>query len=195
MLNGLFPHGIPESAVWTDLEQINKVLNCLGTWDSLNHTFMPNGGGLDLEKATESMEEGCIEMRLDGFHHVVKPISLTFVNIQNDLPWGYFMLDTGGLPATGIAEVYKGMEYLCELASGEYVPSSEYERSGQGGKRYHQDCRIVSRYTHGKFLIVAKSSVYNRISSTYDARHNKMTHTEFKDYMISMREGVLEVGL
>ena len=51
-----------------------------------------------------------------------------------------------------------------------------------------KDYRIVYRYLSGSFVIFAKTSIYNDISGTYDARHSKMTAEEFKKYILNLRQ-------
>src|SRR5262249_4619412 len=59
----LFPRLIPERAEWRGLSDIVTILNLLGQHAELNHTFHPDGGGLDLQGAATSAEEGCLELR------------------------------------------------------------------------------------------------------------------------------------
>ena len=48
--------------------------------------------------------------------------------------------------------------------------------------------RTVYRYLKGSFVIFAKTSIYNEIIGTYDARHSKMTAEEFKKYILNLRQ-------
>ena len=48
--------------------------------------------------------------------------------------------------------------------------------------------RTVYRYLKGSFVIFAKTSIYNEIIGTYDARHSKMTAEEFRKYILNLRQ-------
>ena len=58
----------------------------------------------------------------------------------------------------------------------------------EDGKPLPKEYRIVERYIKGSFVVFSKSSVYNDISGTYDARHNKMTTEQFREYISNLRE-------
>lgn len=59
-----------------------------------------------------------------------------------------------------------------------------YDDETEFPKRY----RKVDRFLNGSFVIFSKQSVYNYISGTYDARHNKMSSREFRHYIETMRQ-------
>ncbi len=52
--------------------------------------------------------------------------------------------------------------------------------------------RIVDRHIKGDFVIFQKTSTYNRITDTYDGRHNKMSTDEFRLYIEEKVEGIRE---
>jgi hypothetical protein len=78
----IFPTGIPESCVWKSISSIISVLNLIGLIDSSNHMFYPTGGGIDIEKASLSVEDGCIEI-FTGFTDIVKPEKLLFESFND----------------------------------------------------------------------------------------------------------------
>ena len=68
----LFPTTIPAHAEWHNIKDIVSVLQLLGQYNSQNHTFFPDGGGLDLTGANLSYEKDCIELHCDGLVYVGK---------------------------------------------------------------------------------------------------------------------------
>ncbi len=189
ILNKLFPVSVPKRVIWEDLDEIIQILKILGSVQSLNHLFFPDTGGLDLIDARRSIEEGCIELDFDSIY-IVKPIKLIFESFGADPSWNYFRLETGGLNSSG---VYTNNEFessiyepLAELHPGQYanheiLQNMDYHK--EGGLDIPDTARFVTRYFKGAFVIFNKRSRYNLESSTYDARHNKMTTDEFRDYI------------
>ena len=190
-LRELFPEGIPSAAEWRDVSTIISILNKLGSIPSLNHTFTPPGGGLDLSGAKMSVEQGCIELNFDGIVDIVKPTFLKFYSfLEKNLEWAYFRLETGGIEPSGI---YKNntfcYEELTELRSGKYIDRS-YADIGFFGhdhegneKPLPETARVVSRMFEGTFVTFAKGSIYNAVNGTYDGRHNKMSDQDFYEYI------------
>lgn len=190
-LKKIFPEGIPAGAEWRDLSTIISTLNMLGSPPSLNHTFTPPGGGLDLSGATISVEQGCIELNLDGIIDIVMPKFLKFYSFPGkDLEWAYFRLETGGIEPSGI---YKdntfSYEELTELRSGKYVERSYADIGFYGYDEcgneipLPDEARVVSRVFEGAFVTFAKGSIYNAVTGTYDGRHNIMSDQEFFEYI------------
>lgn len=50
-------------------------------------------------------------------------------------------------------------------------------------RQYSTEIRFVRRYVRGDFLIIQKTSQYNRSAYTYDAKHNLMSPDEFRRYI------------
>ncbi len=190
-LKELFPEGIPLTVEWRDLSSIISILNKLGSIPSLNHTFMPLSGGLDLTGAKMNVEQGCIELEFGGIIDVVKPKFLKFYSFPgNDLEWAYFRLETGGiLPSEVYEDNTFNYEELTELTPGEYIDRSWMDHGYYG---YDQEgneqplpetARVVSRVFEGAYVIFSKGSIYNSVSGTYDGRHNKMSDPDFYEYI------------
>lgn len=185
--NTLFGKIVPDSARWSDIDDIITVLNFLGRMPNINHMFVPSGGGEDFESAERAEEDGCICIKSLG-NVIVKPKCLYAENVEKDYIWSYFRLELDELKP--IFEIVDGQTYenLTEDVAGHYVSWV------CGNYGYYDDgtplpanYRIVYRYLKGSFVIFAKSSIYNDISGTYDARHSKMTAEEFRDYIMNLR--------
>lgn len=186
--NTLFGKIIPDTAKWTNIDDIIMVLNLLGKMPNLNHIFIPSGGGQDFEYAERAEEEDCICIKSLG-NVILKPKSLYAENIEKDYIWSYFRLELEELPP--ISEQYDIQTYetLTEDVPGHYVSwicgnYGYYEDDKPLPKGY----RIVQRYIKGSFVIFSKSSIYNEISGTYDARHSKMTAEQFREYIFHLRK-------
>lgn len=204
----------PETIIFRNTEQIVNVLNEIGNSKASNHTFMPSGGGLDMENSSNAPEEDLIEINM-GIAHIVKPNSLT-INLVSDNPeWWYLRLNCLHFPASGVYEKledetntevdsYKSKmdrkleertkyygEELVEVSPGEYIDRSHWDESFLGydedGNRIPlpEKARLVNRMQNGgDFVIFSKSSLYNQISSTYDGRHNLMDEEQFYKYIV-----------
>lgn len=186
--NTLFGKIIPDTAKWTNIDDIIMVLNLLGKMPNLNHMFIPSGGGQDFEYAERAEEEDCICIKSLG-NVILKPKSLYAENIEKDYIWSYFRLELEELPPVSEQRNIQTYETLTEDVPGHYVSwkcgnYGYYEDDKPLPKGY----RTVQRYIKGSFVIFSKSSVYNDISGTYDARHSKMTTEQFRDYIFYLRK-------
>lgn len=196
----LFNEKIPDYIEWDAEEQIIEILNKFEKGQ--NHTFLPGGGGLDLDGAVRSKEKGCIELILDGTNSIVKPKVLSFHSFGKYLEWAYFRLDCEALEPSGIYddtyykndEFYLPYEELTEVGSGEYKDRYYIEELIElnGYDNIPKNIKLVTRYMDGAFVIFAKGSTYNRISSTYDARHNKMSNEQFHAYIQGAVNHIME---
>ncbi|MFC0517342.1 hypothetical protein ACFFGT_24235 [Mucilaginibacter angelicae] len=179
----IFPLGIPAHCEWVDLNEMIRVLNKIGSINNINHMFYPTGGGLDLESAKLSEEKGCIEL-YTGTADILKPAVLSFEGFKDPI-WNYFRIDTAELKSSGVygeSSDYSNEE-LTEISPLKYVSRSYWDESEYEGKNLPKSARLVTRHLKGSFVIFSKGSFYNRKSSTYDARHNKMTAKEFRNYI------------
>ena len=173
----LFPNHIPTRAEWQNLDTIASILTLIGSRDSLNHTFFPDGGGLDISSARMSAEDACLELEFDFGVYIVRPKRLIFENFGADQQWNYFRLEADSLEESG---VYPGIsenhmsEQLVRLAGGSYVDYDNHSDPFPPG------ARSVARCFGGSFVIFQKTSIYNQVSETYDGRHNKMTAEVFR---------------
>ncbi len=182
----LFPVIRPERAIWTDIDDIVQILSLLGERTGLNHLFFPSGGGMDLTGAIRSdVEPGCIELDTEGQTVVLRPARLLFESFGTDAQWDYFRLEAAPLDPSGVYdEAGLGLdEEVTEIPDVGYVERWHWDENEYEEKSLPEGSRVVSRYFGGAFVIFQKTSFYNRISATYDARHNKMSADEFREYM------------
>lgn len=199
-----------DKQVWVNPSEILDVLNYVGKHEASNHTFMPSGGGLDLTGASTSNEVDLIELNFDGSAKLVNPTSLIFHAPDDDPRFWYFRLETAKFKPTDVYDnsasteefvpwsestqvswstQYSGEE-LVEVSPGYYLSRSHWDESflGLDEDGYEiplpEEARLVTRAINGgAYVIFSKSAPYNLISSTYDARHNRMDDQEFLQYI------------
>jgi hypothetical protein len=185
MLTELFAGGVPNSADWDDSNQIIKVLDFIGKHEAMNHTFLPRSGGLDLLGASKSNEEGLIELNLDNIAHLLKPKTLHFRwPEKSDVNWAYFYLETYEIDFSGVYKSVTGPgEELVEISPGKYIKRDYWDLGEYNGEPLPREARLIGRYEKGNFVTFSKASIYNRTSSTYDGRHDKMGFDVFEKHI------------
>lgn len=188
-INEIFPHGIPLKCEWSNDQEIINVLNIVGRLESSNHLFYPNGGGLDLESATTSHENDCIEI-YTGRSEVISPVKLTFHSFDddNENEWSYFRIELKSLKQTGVYnKTIDFMEPLTELYPLHYVERKYWDDGEYNGQSLPNTARDLLRWLKGSMVIFGKSSHYNRHNRTYDGRHNKYDDDQFRNYIENVR--------
>jgi serine/threonine protein kinase len=179
----LFPTGVPTRAIWEGLENIINVLNELSIIETLNHLFLPDGGGLNLIGVKKSHEDGCIEINV-GFPIILKPKRLIFESFDYVEEWNYFRLESDVLNPSEYYPKVVDYEILTELEPLLYTDYKCSDYNDFNGKELPENARSIKRHlSEDSFVIFQNTSTYNKISSTYDGRHNKMTADQFREYI------------
>lgn len=190
----LFPQGKLSSAKWTDIADIVSVLQKVSL-PNLNHTFFPEGGGMDLIGCEESLEAGCIELIWSRRSaSVAKPLSLAYENFPGFSSLSYFRLelqqlnpwsdgiDIGKYRHEELAEIYP-MDYRERLV----VNAGYYDHDENGDEiAVPMDSRVITRHFNGSFVIFAKGSLYNNLKGKHDAyygQHDKMGAEAFRKFV------------
>ena len=183
-----FPSGIPYSAYWIECDAIIRVLGHF-TSTNLNHTMLPNGGGNNMSEVALSKEQDCIELRPSpGVAYVCRPSRLYFDYIPSALRESFFLLEVLPLSPSGVYEpAPSGREELLELPDGQYVSRGYLDEGFLGHDENGATIPIpsphrliVRQLAAGKFLLVAKASLWNATPGTYDGRHNQLSHSEIR---------------
>ncbi|MDQ0166137.1 serine/threonine-protein kinase [Bacillus horti] len=182
----------PSTVIWRDKLQVVDILKNLSKLN-FNHTFLSEGGGMDLIATDlfEEIEEDMIVLSF-GFNmkHVFKLNKLIWELPNNDPEFSYFRLEfdrVNPIYPSAVQDLEKWMknqkiENVNKVFSEDLIVNSsgEYEA-------YSEDDEItscsVTRWFNGSFLIVPKNSIYNSIQNTYDGRHSKFKAEEFREYM------------
>lgn len=182
--NTIFPHGAPQTAIWSNIDSIINVLKLTSKTTSLNHMFLPTGGGMTLSGVTQAWEDGFIELDV-GWTIYLKPKQLIFENFDNKSYWNYFRIECESVNATGLDSTAQGdlKEDICELRPGKYGPYSLWEYRNEKETPLPDGAKPIERYLSGAFVIFNTRSPYNLTPSTYDARHNRMNSAQFRDYI------------
>ena len=189
----IFGEYSPQSAVFSKIDDIVKVLNIVSKSPAMNH-FLFVRGGLDLEKVEKAKEQDCIYIYTDGFCQVAKPKCLFYESFV-DSRWNYFLLELAPLSLAVGKEFDEYEERVVEDCPGHYVSAIDacygvYDYDT--GKPLPSEYKIVYRLLKGKMLIVLKTGPYNHIAGTYDGRHNDCSTEKFRDYVGSLSNTVSE---
>lgn len=183
----IFPLGQPARAQWEDRRQICDILNIAASNKSLNHMFYPTGGGMTLLGANLAPESGMIELRVsDKMYEICCPERLLFESYAGKPEWNYFRLELKGIYSAldgEPGEYLAHSEELTEIRPGIYASLDVWFENEINGEPLTDFARRVTRFSGGSFVIFSTSSTYNRDTSTYDARHNKMSSEEFRAYI------------
>ena len=187
--NRIFPAGAPKSVTWVDKNSILAILNEIAHVSSLNHTFLPDGGGNTFIDAIPANEEDFIALKITNkWYYTFKPKKLTYESFGVDAQWNYFRLE---IETTQRTDVYGANKYdysfeeVVEIEQNVYVERSCWDENEYKGEILPKTAKLLCRYIKGCFVIFSTRSIYNRVSETYDGRHNTMKEGEFRDYIES----------
>lgn len=182
----LFPSYVPSHAEWTDKEDMISVLNLLGQYNSLNHLFFPDGGGLDLTGASSSYEQDCIELHFGEFVYIIKPKRLLYEYVDKTCEWNYFYIDLGEMDAiTQVLSPTCFCEEFCEVAPREYHPLELFNEMPLNDLRRIKPRHIV-RYLKGSMVAFNKDSIYNGMISKYKGEHSKFSADGFRQFIANL---------
>ncbi|MCM3181161.1 protein kinase [Cytobacillus horneckiae] len=182
----------PSTVIWRDKIQVVEILKQLSILN-FNHTFIHEGGGMDLIdiKLFEEIEKDMVMLSF-GFNmtHVFKVKRLIWELPNEDPEFSYFRLEfdkTNPIYPDVVQDLEEwgksqNFGYVDKVVSEDLIvnDNGEYEH-------YYEDDEIayfnVTRWFDGSFLIVPKDSIYNAIGNAYDGRHSKFKAEEFREYM------------
>lgn len=169
-LEKVFPLAIPESCNWSNIKDIQKVLNIFfSNYDQLNHCFYPISGGSDFHSVRILRIDG-IDYLLINEDDLMRTKNLTF-EFMNDYKWSYFRLEIKSSNPLFGKSVYENEEYVYLDENDNVLPDKS------------ESTRAVSFFLNGSFLIVQKVSKINKLNGEldhYSGIHNKMTNIEYK---------------
>ena len=191
----IFPIYEPDRAEWTGLERIVGILNLLGSYQSLNHMFFPNGGGLDLTGATLAREEGFVELHCRDLIYTLRPRRLLFERISDDFQWNHFRLEAEEVKL--ISEDFQTDDYMEEFGelteengNCKLIQLHEFDNlSKEEVEKYN--ARHISRFLKGSMVIFHKNSLYNLLISNYKREHDIVGAEQFRklitDYSLKLQ--------
>ncbi|ENW05309.1 serine/threonine protein kinase [Acinetobacter beijerinckii] len=185
--NRIFPAGSPDSVTWTRPSDIITILEEIANVNSLNHMFLPGGGGNTFIGASNANEQGFIALKISNkLYYILKPRKLTYESFGVDPQWNYFRLEAEPIEKTGVYGDYDSIapyEELVEIEPTNYIERHHWDYNEYNGEELPDEARLVCRYFEGSFVIYSTRSIYNLVSDTYDGRHNQMTESEFRHYI------------
>lgn len=176
--------GVPFTRIeWTSLGEIVEVVKLLCRRESLNHTFFPGGGGLDITDA-ELTEDGTALLlwHSKGSATIIKPVRLTLERLGVGPRGSYATLESAALEPFGVREKSEWDEELLRYDEYNYMalPCED--------DPWPKDIARVSRYFKpGMFVIAPKGGIYNRID-TYQGKGNALG----RDKLRAAFEGALK---
>ncbi|SCY42040.1 Serine/threonine protein kinase [Lysinibacillus sp. TC-37] len=174
-----------DSITWSRLNSINTVLNSVSKLKSLNHTFLPGGGGLDLQGSELSLQKGFLELNLDGSIRIIKPKNLKLETFE-DSQWNFFFLESEPINPSGIYDFEENRfeEYLLEISPGEYINPYHKNYGTYNGKVLPSSTREIFLGLRGNYVIFPKHSFYNLNMNSYGAYQTKYNTSEkFRNFI------------
>ncbi len=108
-------------------------------------------------------------------------------HFPNAVQESFLLIELADLAADPATSSYRGHQEYGELSGRETFDRSAWD----AGYLDHDvdgqqiplppDARLVSRWLNGKILVVAKGSIWNGESGTYDGRHNNLSATQIRE--------------
>lgn len=183
----IFPAGAPKSVTWVDKNDILIILNQIAQVESLNHMFLPDGGGNTFIGAKMANEKGFIAIKISSkLYYIFKPKKLTYESFGVDAQWNYFRLEAEISSCTGVYDNSCSnylFEEVVEVEPTLYIERVHWDYNEYKGEDLPDSANLICRYIGGSFVIFSTRSIYNLTSATYDGRHNKMSEDEFRNYI------------
>ena len=179
----------PYQATKIELTDIRAIYNFLNTFYSfepdLHHAFFPNGGGLDIHgiELHKVQRQEFIIINMSGFKTWIKPKRLFYRNFSADISNNYIYLETKIIPNIESYSQSETTEYT--LINNIFLTDyKHWEYNLFEEQPLPENSSRVTFVHKGSFLFVKNNSWYNKVSATYDGRHNKKfsCFEEFDNY-------------
>lgn len=200
-----------KSYTWTNPSDIVNVLNLISA-ESVNHTFFPDGGGMDLTGALiDKITPKNILVNFGSSYGLLEPQILRFEFIENaSLEWSYFSLEPKPKTPTGITENLRRdreneeivhYESLFRLRSGQFVDSEDTIQESDADQRANwrefgtNELYVLRTISSTPFLIFAKPSIFNLRINDYRTPYNKLPANELKTVIQSGADKVYSENL
>jgi serine/threonine-protein kinase len=175
VLEPLFDDLEKEHKEWTDLNEIASVLNKVGTSNSRNHMFLPDGGGIDMIGSEKYYLPDYIKLITSGGRNpengkeslfypiILRPEKLVLEHFNEDnYEWTYLRIATKPL------EVQPEKNLLGKDILTKNIVMNEEE---------------VTKILGGDIIIFNKYSTYNYEIDDYDGKFNRYSVYEFRNYI------------
>lgn len=197
LLNNVFRYGLPVMAKWDKTEQIIAVLKELSYGRALNHTFMPDGGGLDFTDIALSNEVGYVEINFDGSIHKLKPKYLTLYTFK-EMEWNYFYMATEDISKLDIYNSNFSSIDVVENGIGVYIKHFNwyYKRNMEEANKPHllPTARTIRLGLKGNYVIFSKYSPYNlKIPSSYNGYQSYFSEEAYYKLISDMKDKKISI--
>ncbi len=152
----------PKTIVWDDPKEIGRILDVVGKTRGLNHTFFPNGGGLDLH-AAKAYSNNKVELDF-GYKIVVIPKRL-HLNLYEDVQWNHFYLENDNffLAKDGNGKPYSRRAYdeYLQIDEDTYIERWKVNYTEYDDVQIPDNAKEVTVNHFGNYVIFPKISFYN----------------------------------
>ncbi|MEZ4858772.1 MAG: protein kinase [Flavobacteriaceae bacterium] len=176
-LTRIFPVSIPENSSWTNLIEINNILQLISKeYDQLNYAFLPEHGGIDMTDIKIAKEKNCL---IINDYYIVSPKKLIFESLGN-LDFSYFYLELNQINPIIDESINNIKEILYLNSEGSYSTLNSISN------------RKAQRYLKGSVIITRKTSILNKIRGDFDG-HLGIHHNKTPEQYKSMIERLLRV--
>lgn len=183
----------PSTVVWRNKQQVIEIVKQLSMLN-FNHTFIHNGGGMDLidiKEIEQVNEKDLIGIDFNYNRLQLFKLKRLIWELPNEDPeFSYFRLEFDNLNPIfpeGVEETQRWLRAQGLMDSSEEIVNEDLIINDEGEyEPYYESDEIltsITRWFGGSFLIVPKASIYNSIQATYDGRHSKLNAEEFREYM------------
>lgn len=185
ILNDISPYNA-STLIWDKEDDIFRILKIISRSKSLNHTFFPDGGGLDLLDVQYYKDSKIIELDF-GNRAVFKPKKL-YINTFEDPQWNHCYIEFENFPSQFIDSEY----YNQNDTRKDYLKISENKYIEYWAKNYDEynnymilpEYKEIQVYHKGNIVIFPKDSHYNLRLNYIHFR------TKSNDYTIDTYNGV-----
>ncbi|MEA5096225.1 MAG: protein kinase [Sedimentibacter saalensis] len=146
----LFKSLAPMRTEWDSKEAIVEIMNIISNTPNLNHMFLPDGGGMDLEHAIMSSNyTNCIELSCGPMEYIINPKRLIYQNISNNPDWSYFRLEVNNIEPSYIFDVEYYNEHseeeIIDLGNSNFIHPKYWTYRHYDDKPLPKDSRLIIR--------------------------------------------------
>ena len=156
----VFNASIPDYAEWSDINDINEVLNCVVDGGNLNRAIFMFGWD-DIKEAIKAKEKDCIELVTGSINKVV-PVEKLICRKRNykGLNLSYFWIQSKKQkPLFNEPDKYM-VESLAQFESGEYKPYDFFDNWDYYSDNYDDDVNCpnpIRRQYGGRIVLVSQN--------------------------------------
>jgi len=173
-ITSIFSVPPPARTSWTDLDEIVASLSA-AFFGGFSHTYFPTRGFKSFWTVERSQDPGCIEFSREGGSDVCQPRILDFCYFEKHPPDSFFLLDCYPLQPVGSKTSLTGIEEVVRLTGGKFMDCGEHDALCEDVANSVSSAPPLLRHLEGgKFFVVARKSLGDRISQFNSGLHNRI---------------------